>query len=179
MKQRYFVRLLVFAVLGLLSGCISLSGIFQEDRPIGSQYDDAGIRTTISMDLLKESPSQANNVNVYCYRGHVFLVGEADSGFRAFALEKARQVKGVVHVTTHWFPAGTGNSLEDSSLENTLRRKLDFAQSAPGAHVEVDVWDGHVVLTGLVRDQSQIDRSIAEVKKIKGVKSVTSYLALL
>lgn len=179
MKRVWSVLLLGIFALFVLSGCVTFKGGTPDDRPIVSQYDDAGIKTAIATSLLKKSPSKANKVNVNCYKGHVFLVGEADNDFRLYALETAREIKGVVHVTTHWFPDGTGNSLNDAKLGNAIAQRLAFAQSAQNSQVDVDVWDGHVVLTGLVSKQSLIDRAIAETKKVVGVKSVTSYLAPL
>ena len=142
------------------------------------RYDDASIKTSIASDLLRADASKANDVNVHCFNGHVFLIGEADKDFRSTALEVARKAVGVVHVTTHWFPTGTASSAEDAAIESEIESKLLLTEDISARRLAVDVWGGHVVLTGLADKQSQVDNAVAKIKTIKQVRSVTSYLTL-
>ncbi len=160
----------------VLSGCTSIPGFVQDDRTLATQYDDAGIKTKIAAAMLKQDATKANSVNVHCFRGHVFLVGEADQDFRRFSLETAQNTEGTVHVTTHWFPDGTSSTLSDTGIETEIDGKLLFTKDLSSTQVTVDVWGGHVVLTGIVDTQQNIDRAIAAAKGASGVKSVTSYL---
>jgi osmotically-inducible protein OsmY len=82
----------------------------------------------------------------------------------------------VVHVTTHWFADGTGNTLSDAALEGQIVGVLLFAKDVPSTQIAVDVWGGNVVLTGIMADQDKIDRAIAATGGVSGVHSVTSYL---
>lgn len=143
-----------------------------------ARYDDAGIKTTIGSALLKNDATKANDINVHCFNGHVYLVGEADKAFRATALDIARQTEGVVNVTTHWFPNGTASTLLDTSIENDVDMPHLFARENGPTTVELDVWGGHVVLIGLAASQADIDRALGRIKKISKVKSVTSYITL-
>lgn len=160
----------------MLSGCFVIPSAVEDERNISTQYDDAGIKTTIAAALLKENATKANGVNVHCFEGHVFLVGEADQSFRRFALDTARKATGVVHVTPHWFPAGTGDTLNDTGLETKIDAALLFAKDLPSTQVVVDVWGGNVVLMGIMQDQAHINKAVAVVRGVQGVKSVTSYL---
>ncbi|MDL2267933.1 BON domain-containing protein [Desulfovibrio sp. OttesenSCG-928-G15] len=142
----------------------------------GMRFDDAGIKTDITAALLKMNATKSNDINVRCYRGHVFLIGEADEQFREKALDEARRTPEVVHVTTHWFPTGTANPVLDASVEDAIDKGGIIG---PGNHprvVTVDSWGGHVVLTGLSRSKSNVDAAIAKIKTIPQVKSVTSYI---
>ncbi len=175
--SRLFISLV--AVLFLLSGfgCSSLGGNIRpsDDPALEARYDDAGVKTAITTSLLKQSPSSANDVGVYCFNGQVYLVGEAGKGFREFAVETARTTKGVVHVTTHWFQPGTGSSLDDITLESSLNAKLREA-AGEVSRVAVEAVGGHVVVMGVLKDSQEISRIEKALKDVSGVKSVTSYL---
>ncbi|MDL2316492.1 BON domain-containing protein [Desulfovibrio sp. OttesenSCG-928-A18] len=161
-----------------LGACISLHGTPEIPRPDDARYDDAGIKTEILSALLKKDAAKANDINVHCFNGHVFLVGEADAGFRAEALDIAREAHGAVHVTTHWFPTGTASAARDALIEGQVAQKVLHTAEVNASRVALDVWGGNVVLTGTMPKQSQIARTIAETKKIETVKSVTSYLSV-
>ncbi len=179
--MKHLVAVLAFAALvlaGSLSGCVSIPGAGPGDSSVSAQYDDAGIKTGIASALLKQDAVKANNVNVHCFGGHVFLIGEADPAFRAFALDTASKTSGVVHVTTHWFPGGTSSLVSDTAIETEIDTKLLFTKELPSTRITVDVWGGHVVFTGVLDTQQNINRAIAAAKSVKNVKSVTSYLVL-
>jgi osmotically-inducible protein OsmY len=177
-RHKIFLFLQMILAVACLGGCISLADVFdsKQEQDLSSQYDDAGIKTGITSALLRENATKANDVDVHCYRGHVFLVGEADKDFRRFALDSARNTQGVVHVTTHWFPDGTASTADDAALEAAIVQKMGFLASSPSSQVGIDAWGGNVVLTGILSSQSEINKAIATAKDTPGVKSVTSYL---
>lgn len=171
-------RLLILLALILAVGCARIT------LPSGSmdngaaRYDDAAIKTAITAALMKKDAAKANNVSVHCFNGHVFLVGEADKDFRNAAVAEAEKAKDVVHVTTHWFPTGTASNLDDGILETAIADSALFTEDVSTRRIGVDVWGGHVVLTGIASNQAEISNATTRIKKIKSVKSVTSYLNL-
>ena len=175
MKRALFVAIVLCCQA--LSGCFVIPSAVEDERPLSTQYDDAGTKTGIAATLLREDATKANGINVHCFEGHVFLVGEADKDFRAFAVKTAAGAEGVVHVTPHWFPNGTGSAISDTALETKVDAALLFTKNLPSTQVVVDVWGGHVVLTGLMKDQTDIQKAVSTVRGVEGVKSVTSYLA--
>lgn len=176
-NQAILGAVLFLALLG--SGCATFTDTPSVAEPgAENRYDDAGIKTDIASALLKTDAAKANDVNVHCYNGHVFLIGEADKEFRASALDIARKAQGVVHVTTHWFPIGTASTLLDAGIETDIDAKLFLSDDINARRVAIDVWGGHVVLTGLVAKQSEIDGAVASIRNVGQVKSVTSYLSL-
>ena len=179
MKRHMLALLLtLFAFTALLSGCAYFTRERTEEQKNHEQrYDDAGIKTEIASALLKKDATKANDVNVHCFNGHVFLIGEADKDFRKEALNVARRAEGVAHVTTHWFPTGTAASGKDMAIESEIESRLPLGEAANARRVAVDVWGGHVVLTGFAGKQAEIDHAVAKIKQIKQVKSGTSYLA--
>ncbi len=165
-----------FFVLACLAGCPAIPFITNDERSVSGQYSDKQIEASIKADLLAEHALKATDVNVYSFRGHVYMVGQVDPAYRAFAERTAQKAKGVWAVTTHWFPVGTANSVSDTQIEAAIDANLLFAKKVSSTQVNVDVWGGNVVLVGLMASQAEIERSIAEVRKVSGVKSVKSYL---
>jgi hyperosmotically inducible protein len=141
-----------------------------------ARYDDAGIKTNITSQLLQIDPSKANDVNVHCFNGHVYLIGEADSGFRSKAVSESQGIDGVRSVTPHWFPTGTASTTTDASIENQIEESLFISRNITVRRLAVDVWGGNVVLTGVVDSPEDITRAKMAVEGLDGVKQVTSYL---
>jgi osmotically-inducible protein OsmY len=175
MKHLPLPLLLLAAVL--LGGCVSLTSLLNaEEQNLSSQYDDAGIKTAITSALLTQNPTKANDVGVHCFRGHVFLVGEADAEFRRFAVASAREVEGVETVTPQWFPAGTADTAGDTAMEAAIAEQLRPLAASSLSQITVDVWGGHAVLLGILPDAQRISQALAVTRSTAGVKDVTSYL---
>ena len=163
-------------LLACLTACPAIPFVAEDERGLGTQYSDTEIEGGIKYALLQNDPARAANTNVYCFRGHVFLVGEANPAWSAFAENTARQQVGVRKVTTRWFPLGTSDSFNDSQIESAIDTNLLFASNVASTRVNVDVWGGHVVLLGIMENQGEIERAIRETRGNPGVKSVESYL---
>jgi len=176
MKAVNILPLLLLLVC-MTPSCAFLSGKNVRSGPPESRYDDASIKTAISSALLRADAGKANDVNVHCFRGHVFLVGETDKAFAAQALEVASGSEGVVHVTTHWFAQGTADTVVDAAIEEEIEKRLLFSGDISTRRIDIDVWGGNVVLTGLAKSQQEIQSAVAAIKRMQTVKSVTSYLA--
>ena len=175
MPVRLLISLFALFVLVCLNGCPAVY-VAKDERTISAQYSDAQIEATIKGNLVQQDASQATKVNVYSFRGHVFLVGEVDKAYRAFAQKNAAATPGVHHVTTHWFAPGASHLGDDTQIEAAIDSNLLFADKVGSTRVNVDVWGGHVVLLGILSSQDEIKRAVQEARKVKGVKSVTSYL---
>ena len=179
-----YTRLFLFAPLFmamLLPGCAYFSfsrEMTPEQQRREQRYDDAGIKTGIASALLRTNAAKANTVSVRCFNGHVFLIGEADGEFRIEAQNIARSTPGVKQVTTHWFPADTALGGMDALLESQIESKVLRNEAVRAWRVSADVWGGHVVLTGAVSNQEQIDGTVARIRQMERVKSVTSYVIL-
>lgn len=158
----------------ILSGCVFHQAF--KDGSLSAQYSDAGIRSAVEGTLLRNNATLASTVEVYCFKGHVFLVGEAPENFRAFALVQAKTVNGVISVTPHWFPDGSGNTMKDAALAAEIDSKVLFDKNLSSSRMAAAVWGGHVLLMGVMNDKKSIDEAVDIARKEGGVKSVTSYL---
>ena len=121
--MRYIVPLLLLCCLMLSSGCASLYGVYDDQRLSGTITDDKEISLGIKSDLMDANLSQGWGIKVYCYYGHIFLVGEAPEKMRSQAIRIARRHKGVRSVTSHWFTPAKSET-GDFVLATKLRTEL-------------------------------------------------------
>ena len=163
--------LLLFVVSS--AGC---AGVAMDERSLNTQFSDAEIVTSVKTTLLGDDMSKGLDVHVYSFRGHVYLVGEADQAYREHTVRVAEKAQGVRKVTAHWFPTGTSDSGSDLVIETKVAKELLFAKDVSSTQVSVEVWGGHVVLLGVMENQHNISRAIAASQGVPDVKSVTSYL---
>lgn len=157
-----------------LHGCAY--GIYDDKRLLDTQASDASLAAEIKAALYKAHFSDAMGVSVYCFYGHVFLVGEAPKNMQAKALAIAKSYN-PLSITPHWFSkAGAGRS--DFLLAADLRSSLIAAKGLSSTRIDTVVNGGRVVLLGVVHDNAEKQLAIQTARKVKGVTSVTSYLML-
>ncbi len=179
-RRRKSVRLICCVLLLLtvlpLSGCgYSAYGLYDDKRLMDTITDDKGIATAIKTDLLNNSFSQGWGTAVYCYYGHVFLVGEVPQNMRDKAVTIARRHQGVRSVTTHWFsPATSGTS--NLVLSAKLRTALISKGKLSSTRIDTEVNAGRVVLLGVVENAEERDLALDAARHVEGVTSVKSYL---
>lgn len=167
--------LLLLTVLPL-SGCgYSAYGLYDDKRLMDTITDDKGIATAIKTDLLDNSFSQGWGTAVYCYYGHVFLVGEVPQNMRDKAVTIARRHKGVRSVTTHWFSPATSET-SNLVLSARLRTALIRKDKLSSTRIDTEVNAGRVVLLGVVENAAERDLALEAARHVEGVTSVTSYL---
>ncbi len=175
MKKTLFIVFVLLMAMIVTGGCVKVKNAPVSSNPDGAYYDDATIKTAITTALLQETAAALGKVNVYSYKGHVFIVGEADDTFRRVCYTKASETAGVKNVTTHWFTPNSqaGN---DKALQESVIAKSGLGSAIASAKASVDVIGGHVVLTGVLPTSADVAGVLSAVKNIAGVKRVTSYI---
>ena len=175
--MRYIVPLLLLCCLMLNSGCGMLYGVYDDQRLGGTISDDKEISLGIKSDLMDANLSQGWGIKVYCYYGHVFLVGEAPEKMRSQAIRIARRHKGVRSVTSHWFTPAKSDT-GDFVLATKLRTELIGTSGLSSTRIDTEVNAGRVVLLGVVKDEAERKLAIRAARQVEGVKQVISYLML-
>lgn len=87
------------------------------------------------------------------------------------------QAFGLVQETVHLRPKDNPNP-DDNTLRDRVESELFRDPKIPKGHINLSVVEGVVELRGELQSQDEIDGLIQQVKKIDGVRSVTSYLHL-
>lgn len=175
--MRFIVPLLLLSCLLCCSGCGALYGVYDDQRLGGTIADDKEISLQIKSDLMDAHLSQGWGINVYCYYGHVFLVGEVPEKMRSKAIRIARKHKGVRSVTSHWFTPAKSET-GDFVLATKLRTELIGTSGLSSTRIDTEVNAGRVVLLGVVKDEAERKLAIRAARQVEGVKQVISYLML-
>ena len=152
--MRYIVPLLLLCCLMLNSGCGMLYGVYDDQRLGGTISDDKEISLGVKSDLMDANLSQGWGIKVYCYYGHVFLVGEAPEKMRSQAIRIARRHRGVRSVTSHWFTPAKSDT-GDFVLATKLRTELIGTSGLSSTRIDTEVNAGRVVLLGVVKDEAE------------------------
>lgn len=177
MKKLIFIALLL--CVGQLWGCaVTLPyGIYEDKRLTDTMTEDKATSASIKSNLLQADFSENWGTAVYCYYGHVYLVGEVPKSMQEKAVEIARQDKSVREVTAYWFtPAKADTS--NFVLGTRLRANLIGSKGVSSTRIDTQVNAGRVVLLGVVHDEKERELVIQAAKKTEGVKEVISFLML-
>ena len=71
-----------------------------------------------------------------------------------------------------------GRHLDDAAIASAIDVRLIAERDLPSRWISAEVVRGHVVLTGYLPRQEQIDRAVYICKRIRGVRSVRSEIRL-
>jgi hyperosmotically inducible protein len=68
--------------------------------------------------------------------------------------------------------------MDDAAITAKVKAALLGAENVNGTDISVETSGGRVILSGMVPDQTQIDRAVATARNIEGVVDVESRLAV-
>lgn len=79
------------------------------------------------------------------------------------------------------YKAGTdersiGTQVDDAAITAKIKTKLVTAKGIRSLNIDVDCLDGHVTLTGIVKNSTQVKRVLEIAHSVHGVKAVTNNL---
>ena len=69
-----------------------------------------------------------------------------------------------------------GDKLQDASITSAIKMKFASDDLVSASEINVDTTEGHVTLTGTVKNQTALDRAMELGRSVDGVKSVHSNL---
>jgi osmotically-inducible protein OsmY len=180
MKPFYFLILPV-----LLTGCFGIAAtggydVATDQRSVGKQIDDAGIRGQIEKDLEQSRVEGIAKISVFCRNGIVVLAGVVanGSGVGKEAVRIARQVQGVKKVETYFLPSQQ-SQISDFEIKKKIHYKMVGDSDLKADQVDMTVIDGHVVLIGAVSSGAKINKIIAIAHATQGVKAVKSFIQVV
>ena len=123
------------------------------------------------------------DISTYCYKGHVYLVGEYETiKQKNQAVKLAREVEGVKSVKGHFLPEkkqGTCGTKDNLELVARVKVELIKDKDIWSTNIEVKGVQCNIVLLGLVGSKQEIDEAIVHAKSVEGVRSVKSYLKVV
>ena len=171
----------------LLSGCnpyvaaVSMTyGVATDARSVATQASDTEIEGSIKASLYASPVPGTGDLNVWCRQGVVVLAGVVPPGSSAgsTAVQIARGTQGVVGVET-FFVAYRPSVSEDLEIEAKVKAAFATDPRVMEERASVGVYDGHVILVGVVEDPTRIDDYVEDARSVSGVRSVRSYIQLV
>ncbi|MEF2231636.1 MAG: BON domain-containing protein [Pseudodesulfovibrio sp.] len=175
----------ILAAVGLLAGFLLLNGcaaydVAVEERTAGQWVDDNNIALTIEKEFLADDLVKYLDFDAFCYRGHVYVIGEYESREQVErAVKIAKDVQGVRQVTTYLLPKkeDSGCSTMDAiEIHQKLKQKLVGDKSIWSTNINIEVLQCNVVLLGIVGSRTEKAAAEAHAKSVKGVRGVKSFL---
>ena len=186
--------LLLLVLAPLLGGCVGLavgavatSGVsIAEERSLGEQVDDLAVTFDISQRFTQFNETNEgalSGVALDVTEGRVLLTGNvAEARLRMEAVRLAWQAEGVAEVRNEIDvdAANAGStSLADIAISNELRALLLFDSDVSKINFNVETVDRVVYITGIARDDAELERVLNHARTISGVEEVVSYVRTL
>ena len=164
------------------SGVASLDTTSQE-RGLGGYVTDQEIKTRISVVFFEHDHLLHHKVDVNVYEGRVLLTGHVkDKQMQEDAIRLAWQVPGVKTVMNETTIEDARTLIEytqDKWISTKLHALLFFNKHVGSRNYEIIVSRGVVYLTGIAKDQKELNEVIYTVRTTSHVKKVVSYVRLM
>jgi osmotically-inducible protein OsmY len=179
--------LLLVTAAFLLIGCnpymAAISAVSQsydvatDERSLSTQASDTKIEAEIGEQLLASPVTGTESITVYCRQGVVVLAGVVPPGSGAgrAAVDIARGQPGVRRVET-FFVMAEPSKTTDIEIEGKVKAVLVADPNLVAGRVDVGVWGGHVILVGVVSNDTQAQTFVDDTRSVSGVVSVRSYI---
>jgi len=169
---------------GMFIGAAATGGIaVAEERSVGTQVDDLGIKIAINEALFSYDEALFQNVSIDVTEGRVLLIGKVEEPEdRVEAVRIAWQAKGVKEVINEiqvTDKGGIDSYLTDVRISNELRADLLFDSKVDAINYNVETVGQIIYLTGIAHNQAELDRVIAHARTISGVKQVVSHVRVM
>lgn len=163
----------------LLACCLFglASVVAYAEKSPGEHVDDSIMTGRVKLALLESSLSDAADINVETSKGVVQLSGfihseeaKLEAASVAAATEGVKDVSN--RLTIQSGKRSPGRTLDDTILTSKVKLALAKEDSTAAMHINVEIRDGVVELSGFVNSYSDRDAAVAFVSHIDGVKSV-------
>jgi len=175
MKQR---------LIWILSAALLCSTQLLADKTAGQTVDDTTLQTEVKAKLLGDDFFGGSAINTEVRKGVVQLGGFVDNveeGKKAAAV--AADIHGVKLVDNQLHAkqgkASMGQKLDDTVITSKAKASIADAKLGDGFKVNVDTYNGVVLLTGFVDTQAQKDTAGTRAGNVSNVKSVINAIYVL
>ena len=154
------------------------------DKTVGQGVDDTTIQTEVKAKLLGDDFFGGSGINTEVRKGVVQLGGWVDDASKsADAAAVAAMVDGVKLVDNQLHEkqgkASMGQKVDDTVITSKTKTSIADADLGDGFKVNVDTYNGVVLLTGFVDTQAKKDTAGTRAENVANVKSVVNGIYVL
>lgn len=150
-----------------------------EDRSTGSEVDDSGIKVSLDAKLISNSFSLFNNVSTTVNEGRVLLTGSVkkpedriEAEHLAWTVAGVREVHNEIQVQDQ---SGIWDGLRDTRICTEVRSGITFDRDIHSQNYSLDCVNGIVYVSGIAKDQDELERVKSHIKSISGVRDIVVY----
>ncbi|MBC8199589.1 MAG: BON domain-containing protein [Desulfobacterales bacterium] len=178
--KNYFAAILCLVLLVMSSGCTTFYSAAVDERNVRTVAGDTKIKATILQKFIEDDVVKTFDIDIACYYGHVYLIGEYDAEKQKNrAIKIARKVERVEGITTYLLKKKDGDpcgATDNLAIKAKIKAKLIKDGDIWSTNVDVTVVQCNVVFVGLVGSDKEIEKIIAHAKSVGGIRSVKSFL---
>lgn len=155
----------------------------EAETTVGTDIDDATITTKVKSALLADDDVKGLDIKVETHKGEVQLSGFVDSQSQIDrAIAVTRDVEGVTNVDDKMSVKTTettiGEKVDDALITTKVKAALLAEPNFDSGDISVETRDNEVQLSGLVNDETQIDRALQVARGVEGVRNVINKLSV-
>jgi hyperosmotically inducible protein len=171
----------IISVLVMLTSC----AVADHKETTGEYIDDSVITMRVKSALAENPNVKSYDINVKTLKGAVQLSGFVDKKSEAaVAGAVASNVNGVkkvhnnivVQSTSKSFRAASRDTASDTLITSKIKASLLAEENLSSTKIKVRTDNGHVLLSGSVPTQSEVERAEKIASEVKGVKSVQNQI---
>jgi len=167
----------------LAAGLLCSASVFA-DKTAGQGVDDTTIQSEVKAKLMGDDFFGGSGINTEVRKGVVQLGGFVDDAKKAAdAAAVAAKVDGVKLVDNQLHArqgkASMGQKLDDRGITTKVKGSIADSDLGDGFKVNVDTYNGVVLLTGFVDTQAKKDDAGARASNVANVKSVINGIYVL
>lgn len=179
---------LALAVLAMTPGCVGLyvgiaatGGVLAlQERGIKGAAQDTGIRAEINHLWLQRDHAMLMALRLQVWEGRVLVAGTVlDEAQRAEAIDLARRAEGVREVIDEIEIVayrGAGAFVRDEWLDTKIDLRLLLTRDIDSINYSIEAVNGAIYLLGTARDRSEIDRVVAVLRDVPGVRRIVNHV---
>lgn len=189
--SRSFRYTLLIAAAGMAQACVPVvaagggtAGVaVAQERTVGAAVDDVTIRTKVADKLLRStSPGLSDGVTSQVTEGVVLLMGKVpDVSSSEEAARLAWEVAGVREVINEIQivdPNAGSTFASDAWITSQVKSRLLAEKNLKSVNYNIETVSGTVYIMGIAQSQSELDKVLYIVSRVKGVKQVVSHARL-
>lgn len=184
------MRWIAVSLFLLCAGCAPIvvgtgaTGVYKsasDKRTFGNQVDDATLTARVKTALAECREVPTFSVDVDTIEGVVTLTGIVDNEGVVRNVEAVvRKVSGVKDVNNllQVGPTSIGQALDDKVVGIKVKSELIASPDVDALHIDVDVNNGVVTLTGVLKSAAMRDEAVRLADRLVGVKRVENNLVV-
>jgi len=165
----------VLTVTCLLFAVSSVSA----EKTAGTHVDDSVLHSKVKTELMSDNFFRGMGINIEVSKGVVQLAGFVEKQGKLDRAEEAvARVDGVVRLSNQ-LHVRSGNRTAGQAVDDTVIATRTKTALGSDFSVNVDVYNGEVLLSGFVDHEDEKNAAIEAAKSVKHIKKIISGIEIM